>query len=160
MKTAIVYVSKYGTTEKVAASIAEKLKETNEVVLFSLKKNPKPNINGFETVILGSPIYMGKASGKMRDFCKANEPALLQKEIGLFICGMHIDKEEREKELKNAYPKTLHEKAKASGFLGGEFLFEQMNFFERFIARKIAKTKSSVHRINGRAIDMFVGKLK
>jgi len=160
MKTAIVYASKYGTTEKVAASIAEKLKETNEVVLFSLKKNPKPDISGFETVILGSPIYMGKASEKMKAFCKANESVLLQKKIGLFICGMHIDKEEQEKELKNAYPKTLQEKAEASGFMGGEFLFEQMNFFERFIVKRIAKTNTTVHRIKGRAIDAFVGKLK
>ena len=49
MKTAIIYASKYGTTEKVAGSIANKLKETNEVKLFSLRKNPNPDISGYET---------------------------------------------------------------------------------------------------------------
>ncbi|MDR0294732.1 MAG: flavodoxin domain-containing protein [Prevotellaceae bacterium] len=160
MKTAIVYASKHGTTEKVVVSIAEKLIETNEVELFSLKKNSNPDISGFDTVILGSSIYAGKASGKMKAFCKANEPALLQKKIALFICGMHIDKEEQKKELKNAYPKTLQDKAEATELLGGEFLFEQMNFFERFIVKKIAKTNKTVHRIDWKAIDKFVEKLK
>jgi menaquinone-dependent protoporphyrinogen oxidase len=79
MKTAIIYTSKHGTTEKVAASIAEKLMEANGVELFSLKNNTNPDISGFETVILGTSIYAGQASGKMKTFCKANESALLQK---------------------------------------------------------------------------------
>jgi len=159
MKTAIIYASKHGTTEKVARSIAEKLTGTNEVELFSLKKNPNIDISGFETVILGSSVYMGQASGKMKAFCKANEPVLLQKKTGLFVCGMHPDKEQQEKELKDAYAEALREKAAATGFLGGEFLFEQLNFLERLIIKEIAKENSSVHQIDWKAIDSFVGKL-
>ena len=160
MKTAIIYASKHGTTEKVAASIADKLAGTNKVELFSLKKNANPDISGFEMVILGSSIYAGQASKKMKTFCKENESALLQKKIGLFVCGMHPDKEQREKELKDAYPEVLQKKAAATGFMGGEFLFEQMNFFERFITKKIAKTNSSVHQIDWDAVDGFIEKLQ
>ena len=160
MKTAILYASKHGTTEKVAISIADKLKETNEVELFPLKKNPHPDISGFEWVIIGSSIYAGQAAKEVKAFCKMNESVLLQKKTGLFVCGMYPNRAEQEKELKEAYPEVLLENAAATGFLGGEFLFEKMNFFERFIARMIAKTKISVHRINWKAIDCFVGKLQ
>ena len=159
MKTAIIYISKYGTTEKVAHSIAEKLKETNEVELFSLKKNPHPDISGFERVILGSSIYMGQASGKMKAFCKTNESVLLQKKTGLFVCGMHPDKEQQDKELKGAYPEAMLKKADATGFLGGAFLFEQMNFMERAIIKKIAKTTTSVQGIDWEAMEEFVERL-
>ena len=159
MKIAIIYVSKYGTTEKVAGIIAGKLKETNEVELFSLKKNARHDISGFEMAILGSSIYAGQASGKMKTFCKENEAVLLQKKIALFVCGMHPKQEEREKELKDAYSEALHEKADATGFLGGAFLFERMNFFERFIIKKIAKTNTSVYRIDKEAIEHFVEKM-
>ena len=158
MKIAIIYASKHGTTEKVATSIADKLRETNEVELFSLKKNANPDISGFDTIILGSSIYAGQASGKMKSFCKANETVLLQKKLALFVCGMHPDKEEQEKELKNAYSEDLQKKAMATGFLGGEFLFEKMNFFERIIIKKIAKTTNSVHQIDSEAIDNFITK--
>jgi len=160
MKTAIIYASKYGTTEKVALSIADKLKITNEVELVSLKTNPNPNINEFETVILGTPIYAGQTSKKMKAFCKANEFVLLQKKTGLFVCGMHHDKEQREKELKDAYSETLQQNAIATGFMGGAFLFEKMNFVERTIIKKIAKTTTSVHQIDEDAIDKFVEKMK
>jgi menaquinone-dependent protoporphyrinogen oxidase len=159
MKTAIIYTSKYGTTEKIACSIAEKLKETNGVELFSLKKNAKPNISAFETVILGSSIYAGQASGKMRTFCKANESVLLQKKTALFVCGMEPDKEKQEKELKDAYPEALQNKAIATGFLGGAFIFEKMNLFERMIIKKIAKTTTSVERIDWKSVDEFINKI-
>ena len=156
MKVAILYVSKYGTTEKVACLIADKLKETNNVELFSLNKNPNQDISGFECVILGTPIYAGKASSKMKAFCKKNEPVLLQKKIGLFVCGMYPDKENQEKELKEAYPEALQQKAEAAVFLGGAFIFEQMNYFERMIIKQIAKTTTSVERIDNKAVDVFV----
>ena len=155
MKTAIIYASKYGTTEKIASLIAEKLKETGEIELFSLKKEQKPDINGFDTVILGTPIYAGKALKKMKKFCKTNETFLLQKKTGLFVCGMEPNKEKQEQELKVAYSETLLNKAHATGFLGGAFLFEKMNFVERMIIKKIAKTTTSVQRIDEKAINKF-----
>jgi len=158
MKIAIVYASKHGTTEKVAASIAEKLSVIGEVKMISLKKNKKPDIGGYDLVILGASIYVGKASKKMKRFCMENESVLLQKRTGLFVCGMHPDKAEQENELKNAYPEVLLEKAESTGFLGGEFLFDKMNFLERAIIKKIAKTESSVNRINWEAVYHFVRK--
>ena len=160
MKIAIVYASKHGTAEKVAVSIAEKLRETGTVDLFSLKKNPKPDIHGFDTVILGSSVYAGQASKKMKAFCKANETVLLNKKTGMFVCGMHPDNVEREKELENAYPEALQKNSVATGFLGGEFLFERMNFVERFIIKKIAKTTDSVSQIDWEAVYNFVNSIK
>ena len=159
MKIAIIYASKHGTTEKVAVSISEKLKETNDVELFSLNKIANPDISGFDAAILGSSIYAGQASKKMKTFCQANQSVLLQKKTGLFVCGMHPDKAEQEKELKDAYSEELHQNAVATGFMGGEFLFEKMNFFERLIVKKIAKTKTSVHQIDWEAVDEFVEKI-
>jgi len=160
MKTAIIYASKHGTTEKVANYIAEKLKETNEVELFSLNKNANPDINGFEMVILGSSIYAGKASGSMKNFCQKNESVLLQKKTGLFVCGMHPDKTQQEKELKEAYPEVLQKNAAATGFMGGEFLFEQLNFFEKLIIKKVANITASASEINWDTINVFINQLR
>ena len=156
MKIIIIYASKYGTTEKVAGMIAGKLKETNEVTLVSLKGNPNPDISGFELVILGTPIYAGQANKKMKTFCLANQAVLLQKKTGLFVCGMEIDRAKRAKELEDAYPEGLRNAAMATGFLGGAFLFERMNFIERFIIKKITKTDKTVHRILSNEINVFI----
>ncbi|MCL2436166.1 MAG: flavodoxin domain-containing protein [Lentimicrobiaceae bacterium] len=160
MKIAIIYASKYGTTEKVAGSIAGKLNKVNEVELFSLKKNPQPDISAFEMVIIGSSIYMGQASKKVKAFCKENESLLLQKKIGLFVCGMHPNEEEREKELQNAFPEVLLKNSSATHFLGGAYLFEQMNFLERMIIKKIAKTTENVEQVDWEKVEEFVKELE
>ncbi|MCL2290054.1 MAG: flavodoxin domain-containing protein [Bacteroidetes bacterium] len=160
MKTAIIYASKHGTTEKVAHSIADKLKGTNEVELFSLNANPKPDINAFEMVIIGSSIYAGQASKKVKAFCKENESLLLQKKIGLFTCGMQPEKENQEKELQAAFPEVLLKHSKATNFLGGELLFEQMNFFERMLVKKFMKIKSSVHQIDWDGVEDLAKRLQ
>ena len=159
MKTAIIYVSKYGTTEKVAIAISEKISPKNEIQLISLKQMSNPDIARFERVILGVSIYAGQASKRMKEFCKTNENLLLEKTIGLFVCGMDPNKEKQETELKEAYPEQLLKNAIATGFMGGEFIFEKMNFLERLIIKKIAKTNSSVNRINWETIDEFVKKI-
>lgn len=158
MKIAIIYASKHGTTEKVARSVGEKL--TGDVELFSLSDDPRPDIGRFDTVILGTSIYAGQPLKKMKVFCVENEDMLLQKRLGLFVCGMEPSREGREKEIKAAYADVLREKAVAAAFLGGEFLFESMKFHERLVAGAIAKTRTSVSLIDQDGIDDFVQKLR
>ena len=160
MKTAIIYTTKYGTTAKVAATMAEKLGEAHEVTILPLKQHAKPDISGYETVILGSSVYMGKASGKMKAFCNENESVLLQKKIGLFVCSMHPEKEQQYKELKEAYPELLQHNAVATGFFGGAFIFEQMNIIERAIIKKITNITTSTEKINWEAVEAFIGKIE
>jgi menaquinone-dependent protoporphyrinogen oxidase len=160
MKTAIIYASKYGTTEKVARLLAENLKETDDIILVSLAKKNTEDINQFDKIILGTSIYAGNPSRKMKLFYTQYQTFLLQKTIGLFICGMEPDKEKRQLEIQNAYPNWLHEKAKIAKFLGGEFLFEKMNFFEKLIIKKIAQTNTSVSNIDYVAVQAFAENMK
>jgi len=156
MKTAVIYSSKHGTTEKIANYIAEKLTKTNEVELFSLKKITSLDISRYDKIILGTPIYAGQPVKNMKNFCKTNESILLQKKICLFICGMEPTKEQQEKELKEAFPETLIKSAAITSFLGGEFLFEKMNFLEKFIIKKIVKTKTSSSRIDWESVENII----
>ena len=158
MKTAIIYASKYGMTEKVARRIGENLQ--TDVTLFSLKDTPAPDIREFDTIILGTSIYAGQPSKKMKVFCSGNEAALLQKQLGLFVCGMEPSPEGRKRETDAAYPEALRKHAAVVSFLGGEFLFKSMNWLHRFIAQKIAKTKTPVSLIDVAGIDDFVKKLR
>jgi menaquinone-dependent protoporphyrinogen oxidase len=154
MKTAIIYISKHGTTEKVARLIAEK--SGSEVTLISLKQNSNPEINSFDTIVLGASIYAGNSSKTMQRFCKNNIELLTQKRLALFVCGMELDETKQQQELANAYPQELYEYAVSKCFAGGEFLFEKMNFFERAIIKRIAKTDKSVSQIREKDIEKFV----
>ena len=62
-------------------------------------------------------------------------------------------------QLKNAFPEYLHSNALAEAILGGEFLFNKMNFIEKFVTRKITKVTCSVSNLRYDAITVFLEKL-
>ena len=157
MSTAIIYTTKHGTTEKVAQMIAERL-IGNQVSLINLKENKHPDINSFDRIILGTSIYAGTSSKTMQSFCKKNIDALTQKQLSLFVCGMEPDSTKQHQELTNAYPNELLQQAVSKCFAGGEFLFDKMNFIERFIIKRIAKTDTdkNVSRIIVENIDKLI----
>lgn len=152
MKTAIIYYSKHGTTKRVAHLIGENL--SGEISYISLKECPNPGIRTYERIILGTSIYAGSPSRKVTQFCNKNQPLLEQKVIGLFICCMN--KEQEMAEMHNAFPEYLQRFAIPKAILGGEFLFDKMNFIERFLTKKIAKANSSVSRLRYDAIGEFI----
>jgi menaquinone-dependent protoporphyrinogen oxidase len=153
MKRAIIYTSKHGITEKVVQLIAGRL-TGNQASIIDLKKDKRLDIHSFDGIILGTSIYVGAPSKTMQRFCKGNIETLRQKRLALFVCGMEPDETKQQQELAIAYPQELYTVTKC--FAGGEFLFEKMNFFERAIIKRIAKTDKSVSQIREDEIERFV----
>jgi len=158
MKKAILYTSSHGTTAKIAAILAEKLGNEN-VDLIDLGRSDIPEIEGYSQIILGTSIHAGQPSRKMQKFCASYSKSLLSKPLALYVCGMEADPEKRKQEFNTAFSEDFRNHASASGFLGGEFLFEKMNFFEKFIIKKISKTDKSVSSIDYPNIELFVTNL-
>ena len=155
MKTAIIYYSKHGTTERVTHLIGEKL--TNKVDYISLKECPRPDIRTYDQIILGTAIYAGSPNRKVTQFCHNNQPLLEQKVIGLFICCMN--EEQEAEEMNKAFPEFVQRLSIPKAILGGEFQFDKMNFIEKFITRKISKVVCSVSNLRYDAITVFLDKM-
>lgn len=154
MKVAIIFASKHGTTEKVANLLAEKLRRKgDDVLLYNLRKGISPDLNLFDKIIIGGSIHAGNIQRGLMNFCEKNKEILKENELGLFICCMH--KEKAQEQFDNAYCEELRNHSNANSVMGGEFIFEKMNFFERIIVKKIAKIKSSVSDINTKEINRF-----
>jgi menaquinone-dependent protoporphyrinogen oxidase len=163
MKTAILYTSSHGTTEKVAENIAEILRSGDvDVELISLDRVRNPGTDAFDTVILGTSIHVGRPSGKMQKYVTEteNKNVLETKNIGLFVCCMLPEPEKRAAQFERAFPEYLRVRARASGIMGGEFIFEKMNWLERAMIKKIAGTGKSVSAVDGRAIADFAARMK
>lgn len=156
MSTLIVYSTKYGTTEKCAKKLAEKI--TGKMELFKLNANATPDLSPYDTIILGGSMYIGQIQKEMKDFYTKNLNILRGKTIGLFACGMR-ENEEAKIQLELAYPKELSDIAITQECFGGEFLLEKMNFFEKFIVKNVSKIKQSQSKIINENIDSFAYKI-
>lgn len=148
--TAIIYMSKHGTTEKIALKL-HKLIDQEGVHPIDLKINKKPDLTKHDKIIIGGSIHAGSIQKKIKDFIHSNMDELMKKEIALFLCCMK-DGEEAREQFENAYPEELRKHAKKIEILGGEFLFDKMNFFERAIVRKVAGVKENISKIDNNKI--------
>ncbi len=153
MNTAIIYMSKHGTTEKVAQLIGDELK-TDSISLIDLRKNKSPNINNFDLVIIGGSIHAGFIQKRVKNFCIENHQLLSNKMVALFVCGMLF--KEKTVELEKAFPPELSLHASEKAFLGGEFIFEKMNFLEKMIIKKVSKIEKSTSQIDKQTLNKFI----
>ena len=156
MKTAVIYASKHGTTSSVAQKIKDLL-SGDEVVLFNLDIQNRIELSHFGRIIIGSPLYAGTPLPAVRKFIEQNLLFLLQKEIGIFVCYMFFDK--ADKQIIKGFPELLRNHARSIKNMGGEYRFEEMNYIERLVVKKISGATASVSEINVRNIELFVREL-
>src|SRR5688572_31794478 len=153
MNYLIIYMSRHGTTAKVASELREKL-GPEKTTLVDLKKDQVPSLEEFHTVIIGGSVHAGTIQQELMTFCIKNKKELLTKRLGLFMCFMNNDL--RELEFEDSFPIDLRKHAVAKGLVGGEFLFEKMNPLEKDAVRKVKGIDDSVYRIDKNAIHKFV----
>lgn len=157
MKTLIVYASSHGTTEKVANIIKEKL-DSSFVQTINLKSKQKIELSNYETVIIGGSIHAGSIQSEVKNFIKENTITLMEKKIALFLCCMN-EKEEQTEFTAN-FPELLRNHSTYNAIVGGEYIFEKMNFIERFLVRKISGVSTTISKLRHTEIDNLVNSLK
>ena len=144
MNTLIVYAGKYGCTEKCAGLLSKEL--NGQVDIKNLKKVKDIDISNYEKIIIGGSIYIGKIQKEVIEFCLKNLDKLMEKRIGLFICGMQ-EGDAVKTELHENFNLELIKIAEAKECFGGEFIFDKMNFMEKVIVKKISKVTSNKSNI-------------
>jgi menaquinone-dependent protoporphyrinogen oxidase len=157
MKTAIVYMSKHGTTEKVVKIISEHLTRYNYDV-FNLRNDKTPDVRKYDFIIIGGSIHAGMVQNKVKQFCVSNTELLLEKKVGLFLCCMEVGAKATE-QFNNAFPVGLREHAFYTGLMGGECLTEKMNFFERNLVKMVIGGPEKYPKLNDNAIKTFLKEL-
>ncbi|CAM3846993.1 flavodoxin domain-containing protein [Mesobacillus zeae] len=136
MATLIAYASKYGCTKKCAGILWGKMEDRTD--LLNVKKEKKVDLSQYDKVIISGSIYAGKIQKEVTRFCEKHLDELLQKKVGLFICCME-NGDEAENELKHSFPELLLEHAIISEFFGGELTVSEMNLFDKFVIKMIAR---------------------
>jgi flavodoxin/NAD-dependent dihydropyrimidine dehydrogenase PreA subunit len=82
-KILILYFSGVGATKKIAELIYSRLLQNCEVDMFSLENKDTPSINGYDALIIGTPVYHGAPPKVVMNYF--DTIARLNKEIYAFI---------------------------------------------------------------------------
>ena len=152
--TAIVYMSKHGTTHKVALLIKE-LMVDEDITLINLDKQTTPDLSQCGRIIIGGSIHIGKIQKKIQLFCQQNMDILKSKLFGMFLCCMY-DGDKATEQFNNAFPEEIRAAAKSKALMGYELHFERMSLIDRTITKKITGYSESMSQINHNELNRFV----
>lgn len=156
MKTGILFATNHGSCQKVAEIIQQKI-GLDDVELVNLKKDKNPDIDKYDTIILGGSIHAGKIQNVVRNFYQKNIILLKEKKLALYLCCM-MEKDAL-KQFDEAFTPEIRELSVSNKIVGGEFIFENMNFIERAITKKIVKIDKSVSKLKYDEIDELIREL-
>ena len=154
MKTLIIFSSKKGATADVAELIKGKF---DNAVVWDIKNTDKPRLDEFDTIIIGSSVYVGKIHKDVKAFVSKNSEILRQKKLGLFLCGL-LPKEAY-KVFENGFAPVL-QYAKAKVFAGGVYDPKKSGFASRLVMKAVAKLSEYTNTVDGNAIDEFAASFK
>jgi len=136
MKTLIAYSTTLGCTEQCASKLKEGMGNGVEMVRISRRR--KYQLQHHDIIIIGGSIHEGMIQHSVFKFCENNLDVLLKKQVGLFVCCMDPDANEKEL-IEMAFPERLVAHALASGFFGGELNIRKMNLLQKIMTRKAAR---------------------
>ena len=140
MTTAVVFATKHGTTAQVAEQIAQAL---GGAALIDLGVNAGPELDCFDAIVVGGPVYAGQPIKTLKSFLAANTETLLAKPLALIVCGMEPDQAKREAEIAATFDESFRSHAVGAWFAGGAFLFDKLGFLEKTIIKRIAHVTES-----------------
>jgi menaquinone-dependent protoporphyrinogen IX oxidase len=145
MRALIVFDSKHGTSEEVAARVVATVKaKGGQAELLDLRQRgaKAAPLAAYDAVALGGPFYMGGWSKRARAFASAREAELMKKKLGVFAIGSNA--ELGDKAAIAALPASLGSAIVASAYLGGKTDIAGLSGFERFIVKMVSgKAESS-----------------
>jgi menaquinone-dependent protoporphyrinogen oxidase len=140
----ITYATRAGSTTEIAAAIGQSLGQRGLAVDVKPVKDA-PDLNGYQAVIMGSPVRMGRWLSEAVTFIEANQAALTQVPVALFTVHMrNVEDDEVSRAARLAYldaVRPLLEDAEEVYFEGA-MDFSRLSFVDRLIAKAVGAVEA------------------
>jgi menaquinone-dependent protoporphyrinogen oxidase len=141
-KILVAYGTTEGQTAKIAEFIAEVVRGQGHAADAVNVKQSEPGLDGYDAVIVGGSIHMGKHEDDVGNFVRRNRNALERKPSALFSVSLaaHGDTANAEAYVARFEQETGWRPAQV-GLFAGALLYSQYGFFKRQLMKKIVRDK-------------------
>ena len=145
MRVLIPYGTTEGLTARISKYVADVIRGHGLVAdAVDIKGSGAPKPDGYDAVIVGASIHMGKHEDYVRDYVRENRAALERIPSAFFSVSMaaHDNMEEAEGYIEEFVRQTGWHPAKV-GLFGGALLYTHYGFIKRHLMKKIARDKGN-----------------
>lgn len=142
MNVLVAFGTKYGSTAKVADAVASELIARGaSVEVVDLRERIPTDLDRYDLVIVGSPVFIGKWTKPAQEFLRKNADALAKKKVALFACCSDILFEDKVEAARKMYLEDVAGsnglEPVAMGLFGGEVDFAKYGMFTRFLLSRV-----------------------
>jgi menaquinone-dependent protoporphyrinogen oxidase len=137
----------YGTTDGQTAQIADHLagvirNRGLEAEIVNLKQSTNVSVAGYDAVIIGGSVHMGKHQEEVVDFVRRNRADLEHLPSAFFSVSLAAsgDLPNAEAYVENFTQQTGWRPTKV-GLFSGALLYRQYNFLKRYMMKRIVRDK-------------------
>src|SRR3712207_4580307 len=145
MRVLIPYGTSEGQTAKISEYLADVIRDhDHEAYALDIKGSGALDPDGYDAVIVGASIHMGKHEDYVRDFVRENRDTLERLPSAFFSVSLaaYDDPEEAEGYIEEFVQETGWRPAMVALF-GGALLYTQYGFIKRYVMKRIARHKGS-----------------
>jgi len=148
MKVLLAFGTKYGSTAKVADRIAEVMRsEGHEVQVLDLRNRERPDLSGFDLIVLGSSIVVGAWSKGAQRFISENKGHLGKMNVAMFACcGNLLTEPEKKNEYRKLYLEDVANEAGikpvSMSLFGGEIDLSKYGFLTKALLSGVGAKKA------------------
>jgi menaquinone-dependent protoporphyrinogen oxidase len=145
----IPYGSSEGQTVRIAEFLAGVIRDHGcEAFPVDARRSDAPSPDGYDAVMVGGSVHMGKYQRCIQDYVRENRAALERIPSAFFSVSLaaHEPTESARKEVQGCTEKFLRQTGWRPGAIGsfaGALLYTRYGFFTRWIMKKIARDKGS-----------------
>jgi len=144
MNVLIVYGTTEGQTRKIARFMKDEAEKLGHKVTLSDSTDTPPSPEGFDLVLIGASVHMGKYQSSVIHYIKEHVETLNKLDSAFFSVNLaSVSKDDESiKELEQITAKFLREtgwKPIDIKQIAGALLYSQYDFFKKIMMRMIAK---------------------
>jgi menaquinone-dependent protoporphyrinogen oxidase len=147
-KILVAYATRAGSTMEVADSLGKVIAESGcQVDVLPVKK--VKSTEGYDAVVLGTAVRMGKIMPEIVSFTKKNKAKLGKLPVAAFVvCLTMKDDTPENRKTVSAYLDPVKKEVGLAdeGLFAGKLDVAKLGFFSRFIMTKMVKTPDADHR--------------
>lgn len=141
----VVYASHYGQTRKIADCIAAQLRDHGDEVEVAdaTGSPPPPGPTGYDAVVLGSRVEVGRHAGELRAYIRAHVDDLARRPTAFFSVSMAAARPDAGPDpdgyLQAMFDDVGWHPTRAVAFAGG-LPYRRYGWFVRFMMKRISRS--------------------
>ena len=138
----VVYASHYGQTQKIAGRLAARLREHGDEVELADATSP-PGPEGYDAVVLGSRVEVGRHAGELISFIRAHLDELHRRPTAFFSVSMAASRRDAGPDPDGYMQATFDDvgwhPTRAVAFAGG-LPYRKYGWLMRFVMKRISRS--------------------